>query len=95
MPGARTAVKSSLDMNQQPTGNVVFSLTEPNLARFGRIETKAVQRPKIGAAPVSEVRMASANPFETWEKFGAHGASLKVRDWKLAEGMGLTSNLLW
>ncbi len=32
--------------------------------------------------------MASANPFETWEKFGAHGASLKVRDWKLAEREG-------
>ena len=54
----------------------------------------AVQRPKIGAAPVSEVRAASANPFETWDKFGSLGASLWVRDWKLAEGMGLTSNLL-
>jgi hypothetical protein len=38
--------------------------------------------------------LASANPFETWEKFGAHGASLKVRDWKLAEGEDARTNSL-
>lgn len=38
--------------------------------------------------------MALANPFETWDKSGAPSAPLGVRDWKLAEGMGLTSNLL-
>jgi hypothetical protein len=48
-----------------------FHLTEPISARFGRKETKAVQRPKSEAAPVSEVRSAPASPFETWENFGA------------------------
>ena len=86
MPGGRTAVKSSVDTNRQTTGNVAFSLTEPNPARFAWKETKAVQRPKSGAAPVSEVRSASANPFETWDKSDALSASLGVRDGKLAEG---------
>ena len=54
--------------------------TEPNRARFARFETKAVQRPNSCAAPVSEVRSASANPFETWDKSDALSASLGVRD---------------
>ena len=38
--------------------------------------------------------MASANPFETWEKFGTQGALLKVRYWELAEGNALQVNTL-
>jgi hypothetical protein len=95
MPGKGTTIKSSVDVKKQTIGKLGFSLTEPNPARFGRIETKAVQRPKIGAAAVSEVRSASANPFENTRNVNAHHPRWRVCNETLAEGEGLRSNLLW
>ena len=57
-------------------------------------ETRGIQRPISAKPPVSESRMASLNPFETKRKKALSGASSRVRDVQVAEGMGLTSNLL-
>jgi len=46
-------------------------------------------------APVSEVRACRLNAFETKRKRPVGGASSRVRYRIMAEGMGLTSNLLW
>jgi hypothetical protein len=49
-------VSFSRSTNHQLTGNVVFSLTETGPAKFAWKETKAIQRSKVGALSVSEVR---------------------------------------
>jgi hypothetical protein len=95
MPGDETAAKSSAGTKHEEIGNVGFSLTEPIPARFGRKETKAVQRPKIGVTPVSKVRPAPLNPFETKRNFGADATLSGVRNGKLAEGEEPGSNALW
>ena len=60
-------------------------MTEPNLARFAQKETKALQRPKIAALPVSEVRLVWPNPFEYTKNSAAVGGPLRVCKRKLAE----------
>jgi hypothetical protein len=94
MPGDGTAAKSSLDAKRQSIENAWLSECEPILARFGRKETKALQRPKIAASPVSEVRMVTPNSFETTEKSGAVFGPAGVRNRELAEGKALASNPL-
>lgn len=61
--------------------NVGFSEAEPGRTRFARLETKAVQRPKFGAAPVSEVRTV----LQTSLKLGRNPA-LKARRSEFATG---------
>lgn len=74
--------------------NAGFREAEPDQMRFARLETKAAQRPKFGASPVSEVRAVLTNPFETWEKSSAQRAVIRVRYRMMAERRGLASNLL-
>lgn len=94
-PAGRTAAECAPLRWTEVAENVDRSEAEPGQTRFARFETKAVQRPKFGTSPVSVVQVARLNAFETWKKSGAQGASLKVRNRKMAEGEGLTSNLLW
>lgn len=68
--------------------------TEPNRPRFAWFETKAILRLEIGSWPVSEVRSLLLNPFEIKRNFGAQIGGWGVRNLIVAEGMGLTSNLL-
>jgi hypothetical protein len=88
MPSGKTAVKSSVGAKRQVAENMVFSLTKPNLARFAQKETKAFQRPKIAALPVSEVRLVWPNPFEYTKNSAAVGGPLRVCKRKLAERAG-------
>ena len=85
MPSGKTAVKSSVGAKRQVAENMVFSLTEPNLARFAQKETKALQRPKSADLPVSEVRLVWPNPFEYPKNSAAVGGPLRVCKRKLAE----------
>ena len=85
MPSGKPAVKSSVGAKRQVAENIVFSLTEPNLARFAQKETKAFQRPKIATLPVSEVRLVWPNPFEYTKNSAAVGGALRVCKRKLAE----------
>jgi hypothetical protein len=64
------------------------------LVKGGWKEAQGVQRPILAETPVSESRMASLNPFETKRKRALTGASSRVRDVQVAEGMGLRSYLL-
>ena len=57
-------------------------------------ETRGVQRLISAKRPVSESRMASLNPFEPKRKKAHAGASSRVREWYVAEGTRLGSNLL-
>ena len=57
-------------------------------------ETRGVQRPISVETPVSKSRMAPLNPFKTKRKKAPSGTSSRVCDVPVAEGMGLTSNLL-
>ena len=95
MPSGKTAVKSSVGAKRQVAENMVFSLTEPNLARFAQKETKALQRPKIAALPVSEVRLVWPNPFEYTKNSAAVGGALRVCKRKLAVEDALKSKGLW
>ena len=88
MPSGKTAAKSSVGAKRQVAENMMFSLTEPNLARFAQKETKALQRPKIAALPVSEVRLVWPNPFEYTKNSAAVGGALRVCKRKLAEREG-------
>ena len=88
MPSGKTAVKSSVGAKRQVAENMVFSLTEPNLARFAQKETKALQRPKSAALPVSEVRLVWPNPFEYTKNSATVGGPLRVCKRKLAEREG-------
>ena len=45
--------------------------------------------------PVSEGRMARPTPFETKRKKAPIGALGRIQYLNVAEGMGLSSNLLW
>ena len=62
-----------------------FSLTEPILARFGRKETKGLQRPILDLSPVSEVRSPSQIPLKPSKKHGPFSAIGPVRDGNLAD----------
>jgi len=79
----------------EPAENAVLLRAEPDRTRFGRKETIAVQRLKIDAAPVSEVRSDFLNRFETQRNSGADAGRSRVRNLKMAEGVGLISNLLY
>lgn len=86
MAGGGTRYNSGVVRKWQNLEITAFFPTEPNRARFARFETKAVQRPKIGVSPVSEVRIPPPNPFETKRKKAPSGASSRVRELKVAEG---------
>ena len=62
--------------------------------RGGWKETQSVQRPISARSPVSESRMVSLNPFETKRKKAHAGASSRVCEWLVAEGMSLVANPL-
>ena len=94
MPAGRTAAEAVVEQPMEVAEMRGFREAEPDQTRFARLETKAVQRPKSGAAPVSEVRTAPANPLEIWEKSGAGDTPFGVRNGMMAEGTGLPSNLL-
>lgn len=83
-PAKRSAAKGSVGRNPQSIGNTSFSVTEPIAAWFGRKETKAIQRPKIGAAAASEVRSPLLNPFDTERNLGAVRAQCGVCNMKVA-----------
>ena len=87
-PAKKSAEESSVDQHPQTTEKASFSVTEPIPARFGRKETKAVQRPKISVPPVSEVRSDRLNAFETQRNFCADAALLRVRNKIMAERVG-------
>jgi hypothetical protein len=57
-------------------------------------ETRGVQRLISAKRPVSESRMASLNPFEPKRKKAHAGASSRVREWYVAEGMTHATNSL-
>ncbi len=63
-------------------------LTEPILARFGRKETKGLQRPILGLSPVSEVRSPSQIPLKTSKKHRPFSGLGPVRDRNLADEVG-------
>ena len=65
-----------------------FYLTEPILARFGRKETKGLQRPILSLSPVSEVRSPSQIPLKTSKKHRPFSGLGPVREEKLAERVG-------
>ena len=69
-----------------------FSLTEPILARFGRKETKGLQRPIFGFSPVSEVRSPSQIPLKTSKKHRPFSGLGPVRDENLAERVDPDAN---
>ena len=64
------------------------------LVKGGWKETRGVRRPISGQRPVSESRMASLNPFEPKRKKAHAGASSRVREWYVAEGMTQVPNSL-
>lgn len=82
----RSGAESSVGSNPQSTENGALSVTEPISARFGRKETKAVQRPQVVAPPVSEVRSDLLNSFETQRNLGAEAARRRVRNRIMAGG---------
>jgi len=79
----------------QAIENDILSWTEPEAARFARLETKAVQRPHSGLQSVSAVRMVRPRPFEATRKFALSGGAVGVCDGKMAEGTNPKSNGLW
>ena len=68
----------------QAIENDILSWTEPEAARFARLETKAVQRPHSGLQSVSAVRMVRPRPFEATRKFALSGGAVGVCDGKMA-----------
>ena len=94
MPSAGTSVKSTVGVKRQTTERLGFYSTEPNRARFAQKETKAIQRLKIAASPVSEVRLVQPTPFEYKRNLGLESGSSAVCKRKLAEGNALSSNPL-
>jgi hypothetical protein len=65
------------------------------LARFGRKETKGLQRPIFGPSPVSEVRSPSLIPSKSSKKRRPFSGLGPVRDGNLAEEVRPVTNGRW
>ena len=87
-PAGRTPAEDAPFEWAELAENACLREAEPGRTRFARFETKAVQRPKIGAVPVSEVRSQRLNAFETKRKRPAGGALSLVCYMIMAERVG-------
>ena len=85
MHGGRHAVKSGSRPKPQDVAIAPFFVSQPDPARLGWIETTAVQRPKNGPAPVSEVGMGRLNPFEIKRNLALDRVPFMVGDREVAE----------
>ena len=88
MPTKKAAANRSVRRKTQLIEKARLFPTELNRGRFARKETKGIQRPETGVAPVSAVRSNRLNPFETKRKKAPSGASDRFCNLLLAEGGG-------